>query len=116
MKAKREVFNLRYRVLAEENSYLDPADFPEQMETDEYDARANHYLLVHRPSGAIAGTVRLIRPDAEAVGDELQFVHHCKVCDVYDRVPIMRAGEGFPFRRLTGISPTYDRRQVARRA
>lgn len=66
MKAKREVFNLRYRVLAEENSYLDPADFPEQMETDEYDARANHYLLVHRPSGAIAGTVRLIRPDAEA--------------------------------------------------
>lgn len=105
---KRDVYNLRYRVLAEENSYLDPATYPDRMEMDEYDRRSDHYLLVHRPSRAIAGTVRLIRPDAEAQGDELQFVHHCQVPDVYARVPVMQAGEVSRF----AVSRTFRRRMT----
>ena len=32
------------------------------METDDYDAQSVHSLLIHRPSGAFAGTVRIIVP------------------------------------------------------
>lgn len=114
---KRQVYNLRYRVLAEENGYLNPAEYPDAMEQDEYDHRAEHYLLRHNLTGDIAGTVRVILPDAEAAGNELQFVHHCAVSDVYNRVPIMQSAEVSRFavsrafrRRMTdGVLPdVYD--------
>lgn len=54
---KRVAYNLRYRVLAEENNYLDPAEYPDAMEQDEYDDRAEHFTLRHNLSGDIAGTV-----------------------------------------------------------
>lgn len=117
---KQRVFHLRYQVLAEENSYLDPADYPDQMEWDEYDDRSEHYLLMHRVTGETAGTVRLILPQVDRPGDELQFVHHCELPDIGARVPFARAGEVSRFavtkafrRRLTdgSIMPdVYDPR------
>lgn len=117
---KRKVFNLRYQVLAEENSYLDPADYPDQMEFDEYDERSEHYLLMHRASNEAAGTVRLILPDVSVPGDELQFVHHCEMPDLASHVPFARAGEVSRFavtkafrRRLTDgsiVPDVYDPR------
>lgn len=116
---KREVYGLRYQVLAEENAYLAPEDYPDRQEWDEYDARAEHYLLVHRPTDMIAGTVRLIVPDAAHPGDELQMIHHCEAPDLHARMPVMKTGEVSRFavsrafrRRLTdGMVPDiYDPR------
>jgi N-acyl-L-homoserine lactone synthetase len=52
-----EVFRLRYQVYCIEKGYEPGRD---GMERDEYDDRARHVLLVHRPSGQFIGTVRVI--------------------------------------------------------
>jgi N-acyl amino acid synthase of PEP-CTERM/exosortase system len=58
-----EVYKLRYHVYCIEHPFEDPAQFPDQLERDRYDDRSLHSLLIHRPSGVIAGTVRLILPE-----------------------------------------------------
>jgi len=57
-----EAYRLRYRVYCVENAYEDPHRQAEGRETDIYDDRSVHALLVHRRSDAIAGTVRVILP------------------------------------------------------
>lgn len=63
----KQAYRLRYEVYCDQDweLHLDPADFPDGLETDEYDRRAVHCLLRHRPTGAFAGTVRLILHDPE---------------------------------------------------
>jgi N-acyl amino acid synthase of PEP-CTERM/exosortase system len=80
-----EVFRLRYNVYCEEGTVpgFDPEDYPDGLERDVYDERSVHCLLRHRPSGAFAGTVRLVcadpvRPDAPfpveaAAGQQIEF-------------------------------------------
>jgi N-acyl amino acid synthase of PEP-CTERM/exosortase system len=58
----REAFRLRYQVYCVENQFLDPADNPGELETDGYDAHSLHALLLHKPTGLVAGTVRLVLP------------------------------------------------------
>lgn len=58
---REAVFRIRYEVYCTEMGYEDPARFPDGMEHDEYDRRARHVLLRHRPSGTYAGCVRLIQ-------------------------------------------------------
>ncbi len=43
------VFNLRYRILCIENKYpnVDAANYPDELERDEYDDRSLHLLLRH---------------------------------------------------------------------
>ena len=53
---------LRYQVYCVENRFEDPTRHRDGREIDEDDDRSAHALLVHRPSGATAGTVRLIMP------------------------------------------------------
>jgi len=65
-----KAYRLRYQVYCLENAFEDPADNPQGLETDEYDVRSKHSLLVHRESGIVAGTVRLILPD---LADPLAF-------------------------------------------
>ena len=60
-----EVFRLRYQVYCLEHSFENPRDFPDGLERDGFDGHSVHSLLIHRPSGSIAGTVRLILPAAE---------------------------------------------------
>lgn len=60
------VFRLRYQVYCRENSFEDPADFPDGLEKDSFDVRSKHALLLHRPSNAFAGTIRVILPDPGA--------------------------------------------------
>jgi len=57
---KSLAFRLRYRVLIEELHHQTPEDQPSGLETDAYDARAAHALLVHRASGRVSGTVRIV--------------------------------------------------------
>jgi N-acyl amino acid synthase of PEP-CTERM/exosortase system len=57
-----QVYRLRYQVYCVENDYEDPHQQADGRETDIYDERSVHALLIHRRSGAVAGTVRVILP------------------------------------------------------
>lgn len=61
----RESYRLRYEVYYKEGLFpgMNADDCPEELEYDQYDERSVHCLLIHKPSGAIAGTVRLIPTD-----------------------------------------------------
>lgn len=56
---QKDCFHLRYNVYCLENPF-EPAN-PEQIETDEYDAKATHFLLKHKKTGLYIGTVRTIK-------------------------------------------------------
>ena len=57
-----QVYRLRYQVYCVENDYEDAGRQAEGRETDIYDDRSVHALLIHRRSDAVAGTVRVILP------------------------------------------------------
>jgi len=59
------VYRIRYQVLCVQNSFPDmnAADYPNQLEKDEYDNHACHALLRFKSSGAFVGAVRLIMND-----------------------------------------------------
>ena len=60
-------YRLRYEVYCLETGFEDKDQFPDGLEWDEYDERSVTSLLIHKPTGKIAGTIRLILPDASAV-------------------------------------------------
>jgi len=60
----RESMRLRYQVYCVETGFENPAENPDGLERDSADDHALHSLLIHRPSGTVAGTVRLILPQA----------------------------------------------------
>jgi len=57
----KRAFRLRYQVYCEELGWEDPGAHNDHEERDVFDASSIHCLLVHRPSGLDAGTVRLVR-------------------------------------------------------
>src|SRR5438045_6596230 len=57
-----QAYRLRYQVYCIENPYENPDEHADGREMDIYDDRSIHALLVHRRSGAVAGTVRVILP------------------------------------------------------
>src|SRR5215831_8836460 len=60
-----EAYRLRYQVYCVENSYENRAQQVNGRERDAYDDRSVHSLLIHRRSGAAAGTVRVILPGTD---------------------------------------------------
>lgn len=62
---REQVFRLRYEVYSRELGWEDPANFPDGLERDSFDSRSLHCLIHHRPTGALAGTVRLVLPDPQ---------------------------------------------------
>lgn len=64
-----QTYRLRYEVYCKEGLIpgFDPEDYPDGLEYDEYDERSVHSLLMHKPSGLIAGTVRIILPDQDKI-------------------------------------------------
>lgn len=62
----RQSQRLRYQVYCVETGFENPADNPEGLEIDAADAHSLHSLLIHKPSGMVAGTVRLILPDSDS--------------------------------------------------
>lgn len=62
---KEMCYRLRYNVFCEENAMNFYTDTPDGLEVDAYDEKARHFMLIHRPSGNIAGTVRVIPPSTE---------------------------------------------------
>lgn len=61
-----QAYKLRYDVYCEENQHPMNCDSPDGMEIDAFDERAEHHLLIHQPTGDIAGTVRVIPPDQDS--------------------------------------------------
>jgi N-acyl amino acid synthase of PEP-CTERM/exosortase system len=59
---------IRYQVYCLERKFEDPAQHVDGLESDEFDPRAIHSLIIHRPTAEAIGTVRLILPGSEADG------------------------------------------------
>jgi N-acyl amino acid synthase of PEP-CTERM/exosortase system len=62
-KLVREAYRLRYQVYCVERPFEDPEQHIGACESDDYDDRSIHTLLLHRRTGEIAGTSRVILPD-----------------------------------------------------
>ncbi len=63
----RQALYLRYQVYCLETGFEDVKAHPDHLERDEFDGRSVHSLLLHKESGIIAGTVRLVLPDKRAL-------------------------------------------------
>ncbi len=113
---KYDGYHIRYRVYCEEFGYEDATAFPDQAESDEYDDKSLHCLIVHH-SGMAAGSVRLVPTQANVDSDPLPFEKHC--LDSLDReyiqelnlervevCEISRLAVDGAFRRRTGESLT----------
>ena len=74
---RAEVYRLRFQVYAVEHSFERAEDFPDGMERDAYDDQALQSLLIHVPTGSIAGTVRLILPRVSGSTRDLPIEHVC---------------------------------------
>jgi N-acyl amino acid synthase of PEP-CTERM/exosortase system len=68
---------IRYRVYCEEFGYENPDDCPGELETDEYDARSVHALVMHRETGKAAACVRMVPTQPGVKGFQLPFEKFC---------------------------------------
>jgi N-acyl amino acid synthase of PEP-CTERM/exosortase system len=90
---KEAACRLRYQVYCIETGFEKPADHPDGIETDAFDAHSVHTLLIHRKSGMLVGNVRLVLPKP---GDEMKsfpiqtLITHDRL---NDRELIKRSGE-----------------------
>ncbi|WP_417317482.1 PEP-CTERM/exosortase system-associated acyltransferase [Emcibacter sp.] len=66
-----ETYRLRYQVYCLETGFENKDDFENGMETDIYDSQSVASLLMHKGSGSIAGTVRIILPEELSGGREI---------------------------------------------
>ncbi|NMC75459.1 MAG: PEP-CTERM/exosortase system-associated acyltransferase [Geobacteraceae bacterium] len=80
-----QAYRLRYQVYCREYNYEEPGEHPNQLETDEYDNRSVHSLLVDRIHETIAGTVRLILPDPDSPQRSFPIQRICSHALVQDR-------------------------------
>lgn len=92
-----KAYEIRYQVYCVENPFEDPSDNPDGLEMDEYDARAEHAVLVHRPTGLEAGTVRMVFPDPQGLDRSFALQ---EICDD----PILKDRERFPVHRMGEVS------------
>ena len=76
---KKEVFKLRFQVYCLEIDVYNPEEFPENMESDEYDSHSVHYLVKHRKSGEYAATTRLILPNTTDFSALFPLEKHCAI-------------------------------------
>lgn len=60
-------YRLRYEVYCKEALIpgFDAENYSDELEYDQYDKQSLHCLLMHKPTGRIAGTVRIILHDSE---------------------------------------------------
>ncbi len=89
----KESWKLRYQVYSVENQFEKAADSPDQLERDEYDAHSAHSLLLHRASGLVVGTVRLVLPDPRGMDALFPIEAHCGTSfneGLFDRAALPR--------------------------
>ena len=77
-KAQREKsFFIRHQVYCRELGFEPYREGEPPRETDEYDDRSRHCLLIHKPSKRAIGSVRLILADDNKPESPLPFERHC---------------------------------------
>ncbi len=81
MELLETAYRLRYQVYCKEHRYEDTNLFPDNMETDEYDAHSCHSLIRCKPTGCHTGLVRLILPDPEKPDRKMPVEKHCHLID-----------------------------------
>jgi len=104
----REAQKLRYQVYCVETGFEDPEENPGGLETDAADEHSLHSLLIHKPTGAVAGAVRLILPDLEREYRGLPAIELSPALQEasYGSLPIMQTAEISRF----SISKQFRRR------
>ena len=73
----RAALQLRYQVYCLETGFEHSEQHPDGLERDEFDHRSVHSLLIHRPSGMVAGTVRLVLPDQNDYQADFPIEKYC---------------------------------------
>ena len=63
---REKAHRLRYQVYCCEHQFETPEEHPDKLETDAFDHRSIHSLVIDKASGTATGTVRLILADAAA--------------------------------------------------
>lgn len=101
-------FRLRFRVYCIENSFEDPAANPDGRETDEFDDHAAHSLLIYRPTGTPAGTVRLVLPLPHDPDNSFALQRVCTD-------PLLRDRSKFPVHRVAEVSRFCISKEFRRR-
>jgi N-acyl amino acid synthase of PEP-CTERM/exosortase system len=103
-----EAYRLRYQVYCVENTYERADAQAGGLEKDKYDNHAVHSLLIHRSTGMVAGTVRLILPDGSGSIAALPISEVCTDPSVRDpsRFPPARTAEISRF----AVSKAFRRR------
>jgi N-acyl amino acid synthase of PEP-CTERM/exosortase system len=71
-------YQLRYQVYCRERGYEESGAFPDQRETDLFDNRSVHSLIVSRSDDAVLGTVRLVLADTDARGSVFPMQQICR--------------------------------------
>lgn len=61
---RERIFRMRYQVYCVEHPFENPDENPGEREMDAFDAHSVHAALIHNLSGELAGSVRLILPEA----------------------------------------------------
>jgi len=96
----QECYRIRYKVYCEEGLIpgFDVKHYPEGLEYDQYDERSAHCLLIHRPTGHIAGTVRVILPIRDQEDIKFPLEEHAgktfyKDIIDFEKLPRTRIGE-----------------------
>ncbi len=69
----QSIYRLRYEVYTQECGFLPAADYPDQLESDAFDASSAHFCAFNKGQEMV-GYVRLVSPDALS---KLPFESHC---------------------------------------
>jgi N-acyl amino acid synthase of PEP-CTERM/exosortase system len=97
-----EIYRLRYEVYCLERKFLSADDFPDGLESDEYDPCSTQ-IAAYNLDDVIVGSVRLVQPTPSL---QFPFEAHCKVFEDYK----------FPSREASGeISRLVVRKNYRRR-
>ena len=74
---QEKAYRLRYQVYCCEHQYEVPDEHPLRLETDEFDCRSIHSLILDRATGAAVGTVRLILSNGDTPQSGLPIQQLC---------------------------------------
>jgi N-acyl amino acid synthase of PEP-CTERM/exosortase system len=85
----KEIFALRYQVYCQECGFLDADDYPDNLETDEYESRSAH-VAAHTHDGQLIGAVRLVQATPY---ERLPFEDHCTAFEHFQFPPREQCGE-----------------------
>jgi len=90
----RECHAIRYQVYCLETGFLPKDENPGGLETDIHDIHSEQALLIHKPTGASAGTVRIVMPDPEQpFGGSPARMASKALQELGDELPLATTGE-----------------------